>query len=209
MHDLQPFLEARYNAKYHDRTMSLVAKYYDRLWCSFASILPEVIFLIWDTLIFTTPVEQEASAALLSHLHLKHSMSVSGNTGLWWWTCDEHLCHDFFSVNYGVRQIYVNSGVMRSGMFWFCTKKYNKIQKKNQTHHASKNRTWDLLVSIQETKLFVCSQFQQCSKVLFVFFLEICKIYSSSLYKLTSCIDVPFLEYLLFLCLNAFLAKNK
>jgi hypothetical protein len=46
MHDLQPFLEARYNAKYHDRTMSLVAKYYDRLWCSFASILPEVIFLI-------------------------------------------------------------------------------------------------------------------------------------------------------------------
>jgi hypothetical protein len=66
-----------------------------------------------------------------------------------------------------------------------------------------------ILVSIQETKLFVCSQFQQCSKVLFVFFLEICKICSSSLYKLTSCIDVPFLEYLLFLCLNAFLAKIK
>lgn len=41
-------------AKDHDRTMSLVAKYHDRPWCSFASILPGVIFLIWDTLIFTT-----------------------------------------------------------------------------------------------------------------------------------------------------------
>jgi hypothetical protein len=79
---------------------------------------------------YSSPVEQEASAALLSHLHLNTQYVSIRKYRLMmvnlWWT----FVSWFFSVNSGVRQIYVNSGVMRSGMFWFCTKKSTTKSKK-------------------------------------------------------------------------------